>query len=148
MLLTGFLQSHSDSVIAHELLGMTYGRMKRWKNQIACLETIEEQPCLFTKACINFQIGWAYGKEKDWEQEEAYYRNCLELEWDYPFANNNLAYSFISKNDMRKRKNCWNFVWKRNWIYPVQRIIMCGFCLQWAMEQQHVLLSNPSISGF
>ena len=51
--------------------------------------------------------------------------------------------AFISKNDMRKRKNCWNFVWKRNWIYPVQRIIMCGFCLQWAMEQPHVPLSNP-----
>lgn len=97
LLLTDFLQNHSDSVIAHELLGMTYGRMKRWKNQIACLETIEEQPCLFTKACINFQIGWAYGKEKDWEQEEAYYRNCLELEWDYPFANNNLAYSFYQQ---------------------------------------------------
>ena len=37
LLLTGFLQSHSDSVIAHELLGMTYGRMKRWKNQRTAL---------------------------------------------------------------------------------------------------------------
>ena len=70
LLLNGFLQNHSDSVIAHELLGMTNGKMKRWKNQIACLETVEEQPCLFTKACIDFQIGWAYGKEKDWNQEE------------------------------------------------------------------------------
>ena len=109
LLLTDFLQNHSDSVIAHELLGMTYGRMKRWKNQIACLETIEEQPCLFTKACINFQIGWAYGKEKDWEQEEAYYRNCLELEWDYPFANNNLAYSFYQQKRYAEAKELLEF---------------------------------------
>ena len=88
---------------------MTYGRMKRWKNQIACLETIEEQPCLFTKACINFQIGWAYGKEKDWEQEEAYYRNCLELEWDYPFANNNLAYSFYQQKRYAEAKELLEF---------------------------------------
>ena len=143
LLLTDFLQNHSDSVIAHELLGMTYGRMKRWKNQIACLETIEEQPCLFTKACINFQIGWAYGKEKDWEQEEAYYRNCLELEWDYPFANNNLAYSFYQQKRYAEAKELLEFCLERNWIYPVQRIIMCGFCLQWAIEQPHVPLSNP-----
>lgn len=45
LLLTGFLQNHSDSVIAHELLGMTYGRMKRWKNQIACLEKELDLSC-------------------------------------------------------------------------------------------------------
>ena len=109
LLLNGFLQNHSDSVIAHELLGMTYGKMKRWKNQIACLETVEEQPCLFTKACIDFQIGWAYGKEKDWNQEEFYYRNCLKLEWDYPFANNNLAYSFYQQKRYAEAKELLEF---------------------------------------
>ena len=123
LLLTGFLQNHSDSVIAHELLGMTYGRMKRWKNQIACLETIEEQPCLFTKACINFQIGWAYGKEKDWNQEEAYYRNCLELEWDYPFANNNLAYSFYRQKRYAEAKELLRRG-ERFWFTPEEEALI------------------------
>lgn len=103
-LLTAFLQTHPDSVIAKELLGTVYGNLKMWKNQIACFESVIEQPLLYSKATWYFSAGWAYGMCKDWKQEEVYYRMCLELEWDYPFANNNLAYGLYQQKRYAEAK--------------------------------------------
>lgn len=102
--LTTFLQTHLNSVIAKELLGTVYGNLKMWKNQIACFESVIEQPLVYSKATWYCSAGWAYGKCKDWKQEECYYRKCLELEWDYPFVNNNLAYGLYQQKRYAEAK--------------------------------------------
>jgi tetratricopeptide (TPR) repeat protein len=44
---------------------------------------------------IHFQFGWCLGRIKEYEQEAAAYRTCLELEPDYPNARNNLGWSLM-----------------------------------------------------
>lgn len=90
-LLTDFLQKHPDSVAAKELLGQAYYAAKMWRNAIAYFEAVED-PMVFVPAEISFSIAWAYGQCKDRKNEERYYRNCLELDPQYLFARNNLAY--------------------------------------------------------
>jgi tetratricopeptide (TPR) repeat protein len=42
---------------------------------------------------IHFYRAWCSGKLKDLQGEEKYYRACLELDPDYPYARNNLGWS-------------------------------------------------------
>ncbi len=42
---------------------------------------------------IHFGLAWCLGRLKDYPGEEEYYRSCLEIDSDYPYARNNLGWS-------------------------------------------------------
>jgi tetratricopeptide (TPR) repeat protein len=42
---------------------------------------------------IHFSLAWCLGRLKDYPGEEEYYRSCLEIDSDYPYARNNLGWS-------------------------------------------------------
>lgn len=85
-----FIQKYPDFVGPKELLASVYLDMGMWKNVIACLETIDE-PVIFVPVDIYSMMAWAYGKCKEYKNEEEYYRKCLELVPNLGYTKNNLA---------------------------------------------------------
>jgi len=45
----------------------------------------------------HFSLAWCFGKLKDNVQEEKYYRSCLEVDPNYPFARNNLGWALMKQ---------------------------------------------------
>ncbi len=93
-LLLTFSQTYSDSnySLPYELLGYLYSDEKLWYNAIQCFEKVRDNSKLFYFYAIEFGLGWAYGKVKEYKQEELAYRKCLELAPWYEYALNNLGY--------------------------------------------------------
>ena len=96
-LLLVFSQKHPDYVLPYELLGFLYSDEKMWYNAIQCFEKIRGRNLLFYSRNIEFALGWAYGKIKDYREEEKAYRKCLESAPWYSNALNNLGYSLYNQ---------------------------------------------------
>ena len=93
--LTRAHQANPDLCIVKELLGYTYYNMGMWKNAIAWFEQQENQGddrWIFYPDEIFFWMGWAYGKTKNLQQSEVYYRKALEANAESPNSLNNLGY--------------------------------------------------------
>lgn len=91
-LLLAFLQTHPSYILPFELLGNLYTDEKMYYNAIQCFEKIRNKNVLFDISDIEFFLGWAYGKVKDYKEEEKAYRKCLERASLYGNALNNLGY--------------------------------------------------------
>lgn len=91
-LLLTFSQTHPGYILPFELLGNLYTDEKMYYNAIQCFEKTHNQNVLFDTYDIEFFLGWAYGKVKDYKEEEKAYRRCLELSPWYNNALNNLGF--------------------------------------------------------
>lgn len=89
--LTNFIRQYPDFKTPKEWLGYTYQSLKMWNNSIACFETIDEA-FYFPMDEVYFMLAWANGKVKNRQDEEKYYRQCLEINPHKLYVNNNLGY--------------------------------------------------------
>ena len=90
--LLNYTQLHHECIMPYEILGFLYSEEKMWYNAIQCFEKIIDKGCLFYPHDLEFALAWAYGKVKEYKNEEIAYRNCLECKSDIGNALNNLGY--------------------------------------------------------
>lgn len=93
--LTKVLMANSEVHLANQLLGYTYYNAKMWKNAIAQFEQfldVEDRFSLFYRDQIYFWLAWAYGKTKNYIDEERCFRKSLEILPNGEHALNNLGY--------------------------------------------------------
>lgn len=91
-------QQYSDSILLKELIGYTYYCMKMWHNAVAYFEQVEDNRVFFRNDTFFFMMAWCYGKTKDHNLEEKFYREALENNPQNVDALNNLGYSlYIQK---------------------------------------------------
>lgn len=86
-------QQYSDSILLKELIGHTYYSMKMWQNAVAYFEQVEDNRLFFRNDVFFFMMAWCYGKTKDHNMEERFYREVLENNPEAIDAMNNLGYS-------------------------------------------------------
>ncbi len=93
-ILLDFIQAYPDVVIPKEYLGSLYDEdMGRWYNAIQCYEQLEESCFMeWYDSYVFFRLAWSYGKVKEYDKEEEYYRKCLESNPEEENALNNLGY--------------------------------------------------------
>lgn len=106
--LTQVIQENGDLLVAKELLGYTYYEMKLWNNALAMFEQIEDgnsaEMVLFEDSRM-FWMAWCYGKRRDYQNEEKYYRKTLEIYNDSEYALNNLGYSLYKQKKYHEAKD-------------------------------------------
>lgn len=102
-ILLTFIQKYPDLNCPKELLGFFYYFSGMWNNAIAYLENIDE-PHIFSKADLFFRLGIAYGKLKDYAQEETYYRKVLNIVPAYYDVKNCLGYSLYCQKKYQQAR--------------------------------------------
>ncbi len=58
-------------------------------------------------ASLYFNIAWAYSKVKKYKEEESAYKECLKIETNYQYVNNNLGYCLYNQ---RKYKEALKYI--------------------------------------
>lgn len=94
------LQINDDIYLAKELLGYTYYNMQMWNNALSYLEQYEDvkdSTGIFYMDNIYFWMAWCYGKKRNYQLEEAYYRKTLDIFPEAENAMNNLGYSLFKQ---------------------------------------------------
>ena len=84
-------QQYSESILLKELIGHTYYCMKMWHNAVAYFEQVEDNRVFFRNDTFFFMMAWCYGKIKDHDLEEKFYREALENNPQNVDAMNNLG---------------------------------------------------------
>ena len=90
--LIDFMQKYPEYILVKELIGYTYYNLKMWNNAIAYFEIIEEENIFFPLADLFFMFAYSYGKLRNREKEELYYRKALEVSSGNKLILNNLGY--------------------------------------------------------
>ena len=117
--LCDFVRRYPNIIIAKEFLAMEYGNQKMWKNQIACLEGINDP--MFYCNCMQeyyFSIGYAYGRTKDYASEEKMYRKALEIDPDTLHANNNLGWCLLRQSKFKEAESVLKYCIERSLDMP------------------------------
>lgn len=96
-LLQNFIMKYPEFSIPKEFLGVIYQEMKMWRNAIACFESVEDNPVYFFEPDLFWMLAWAYGRCRDYKNEELYYRKVIEIDSDMSFAHNNLGYCLMKQ---------------------------------------------------
>ena len=94
------LQVNDSIYLAKELLGYTYYNMQMWNNALSYFEQYEDvkdPESIFFLDTIYFWMAWCYGKKRDFQNEEIYYRKALNFFPQSEFALNNLGYSLYKQ---------------------------------------------------
>jgi RecB family endonuclease NucS len=90
-------QRNNESILLKELIGHTYYSMKMWHNAVAYFEQVEDNRVFFRNDTFFFMMAWCYGKIKDHNLEEQFYREVLENNPQDVDATNNLGYSLYAQ---------------------------------------------------
>lgn len=104
-LLLSFAQRYPDIRFVEELIGYTYFSLKKWYNAAACFEAMEDQNLFFRNHHLWFMMGFCYGKIRNKQLEEAYYRKCLEERPGHLDALNNLGYCLYQQKRHSEAKS-------------------------------------------
>ena len=91
-ILLNHIHAYPNQILPKEFLGFLYEDMKLWYNAIQIFEQVKGKSVFWFESDIYFQLGWCYGKVKEYPAEEENYRRCLEIAPEYPNALNNLGY--------------------------------------------------------
>ena len=92
-LVISFIQDHQNMTLPKELAADLYYESGMWNNALAYLQQVENKSCLLFKDDIYFMMAWCSGKNREYKNEEEYYRKSLELFPEQIHAKNNLGYS-------------------------------------------------------
>lgn len=103
-LLQEFIGKYPEFSIPKEFLGVIYQEMKMWQNAIACFESVEDNPVYFFEVDLLWMLAWAYGKCRDYKNEELYYRKVIEIDPTMSFAQNNLGYCLMKQKRYQEAK--------------------------------------------
>lgn len=118
-ILLDFIQEYPDIVSAREYLALIYMNLKKWNNAIAYFESVPE-PVIFGNIMADyyFNLAICYGYAKDYMNEEEMYRKCLEIEPQYPYANNNLGYCLYKQKRYLDAKKVFETILEENMDLP------------------------------
>jgi tetratricopeptide (TPR) repeat protein len=107
--LSDVIIDNDEIYTAKELLGYTYYNMQLWKNAISYFEQLINVDVpyilIFDLSNICFWLAWAYGKSKNYSQEEFYYRKTLDLYSEDENALNNLGYCLYKQKRYSEAKS-------------------------------------------
>ena len=98
--LLDYFRKYPEIVVVREFLAHAYEGEKKWEQEIAYLEGIRETETMFYSDCMEdyyFNLAWAYGKIKDYEKEEEFYRKSINKRKDTEWANNNLGWCLFKQ---------------------------------------------------
>lgn len=90
-----FKSSHPTYKFLDEILARLYWGNGLWYNAISYYESVYDSSMVFAPADISFDLAWAYGKVREYKEEEACYRDCLAEQNNYWYALNNLGYCLM-----------------------------------------------------
>ena len=91
-ILLNHIHAYPNQILPKEFLAFLYEDMKLWYNAIQIFEQVKGKSVFWFESDIYFQLGWCYGKVKEYPAEEENYRRCLEIAPEYPNALNNFGY--------------------------------------------------------
>ena len=115
--LQAFIQKHSEYHLPNEWIGYAYYRMSMWNNAIAYFERVDNA-FFFYKDEIYWMLAWAYGKVRNYAQEERYYRKCQEFYSDKKYLLNNLGYSLYKQKKYSEAKSIFEECLRKNIDLP------------------------------
>ena len=105
------LARNKDSILTILGIAYIYYFDKNWKNAIVYFKrSIDidislsgfEKESFSPDARTYFDLAWCYGKIKDYENEIASYKECLESDPKYPYALNNLGWAYERLKDYKQ----------------------------------------------
>ena len=91
-LLVNYIQNNPETILAKEFLGELYCDEKLYYNAISMFEQVAGKSVFYFYEDIYLDLGYCYGKIKNYVEEEKNYRKCLELNSNYGMALNNLGF--------------------------------------------------------
>ncbi len=121
-LLRDVLNKDPDWALAWIAIGAIYYGQKKWEQALDAYQKSMEDERTHTPALF-FDAAWPAEQLKKWDDSIRYYRRCVELDPDFPYAQNNLGYClnrqkhfaeaepylrYAIKNDENKRYSCRN----------------------------------------
>ena len=119
------IQAHPTQVLPKEFLGFLYEDMKLWYNAIQIFEQVKDKSVFWFDSDIYFQLGWSYGKVKEYPAEEENYRRCLEIAPECPNALNNFGYCLYRQRRLDEAEKiflqCLDE--ERDLPYPVNNLV-------------------------
>ena len=93
--------------------------MQMWSNALSYLEQyedVEDRVGIFYTDNIYFWMAWCYGKKRNYQLEEAYYRKTLEVFPGAENALNNLGYCLFKQKKYHDAEDvfckCLRFLYK------------------------------------
>ncbi len=121
--LLDFIQIYPEVATPKDCLGCLYEEMKRWYNAIQCYEQLEDS--FFRSENVYFSLAWCYGKVKEYDKEEEYYRKCLEISPQYTYALNNLGYCLYRQKRYEEAEKIFLqcLEEKRDFPYPANNLV-------------------------
>lgn len=99
-----YLQQWSDSTLIRELIGENYYSMNMWQNAVSYFESIEDRNVFFQNDFLYFMMAYCYGKLRDIQKEESYYRKAMSIFPDNIDTVNNLAHCLYKQRKLIEAK--------------------------------------------
>lgn len=115
--LQNFMQKYPSYHLPNEWMGYVYYNMSMWNNAIAYLERVYN-PFFFYKDEIYWMLAWAYGKVRNYAEEEKNYRKCQEFYPDRKYLLNNLGYSLYKQKRFSEAESIFEECLKNNIDLP------------------------------
>lgn len=96
--------------IASYLSAEIYYERGNWKQAIKSYEFAlkGDSQIIAQDSYVFFNLGWCYGKIKDYKKESNYYEKCLDVDENTENALNNLGYSYIRQKRYEEALNIFN----------------------------------------
>lgn len=94
-LVLSFKQKYPNYIFVDEILAGVYEEEGLWHNAIRYYEYVMEKSVFLYDDYTFFSLAWCYAKIKDYEMEEYYYRKCADINSQYLYVQNNIAYSLM-----------------------------------------------------
>lgn len=102
------LNIDDDYWLASLKMGDIYHDEEMWRSTIKSYNRALNYSTPKNYFDVYFKLGWAYGKIKDYKNEEKAYRKCLELNDNYKNAWNNLGYSLYKQRKYEEALKIFN----------------------------------------
>ncbi len=102
------LSIDEDYWLASLKMGDIYNDEEMWRSAIKSYNRALNYSTPKNYFDVYFNLGWAYGKIKDYKNEEKAYRKCLELNENYKNAWNNLGYSLYKQRKYEEALEIFN----------------------------------------
>lgn len=115
--LQNFMQKYPSYHLPNEWIGYVYYSISMWNNAIAYFERVDNA-FFFDKDEIYWMSAWAYGKVRNYAEEEKDYRKCQEFYPDKEYLLNNLGYSLYKQRKYSEAKDIFEECLKKNIDLP------------------------------
>lgn len=96
------LELHPEYSPARNNLGSAYVALEQWHNAIECFEDVADDLLYATPYYPLTNLGHVYYRTGNYREAEKYYRQALDLEYDFPKALHGLGQVFMARGENKK----------------------------------------------